>query len=54
MLADLAAYTADLRAPVAGQYRGYTIQAMSPPSSSGLTVPQMLSIIERFPIGDAG
>jgi gamma-glutamyltranspeptidase / glutathione hydrolase len=53
-LADLAAYTADLRAPVVGSYRGYTIKAMSPPSSGGLTVLQMLGMLERFPIGDAG
>ncbi len=52
--ADLDAYTADLRAPVVGQYRGYTIKAMSPPSSGGLTVLQMLGMLERFPIGDAG
>ena len=52
-LADLEAYTADLRAPVAGQYRGYTIKAMGPPSSGGLTVLQMLGMLERFPIGDA-
>ncbi|MEP7283891.1 MAG: gamma-glutamyltransferase [Rubrivivax sp.] len=53
-LADLAAYTADLRAPIVGQYRGVTIKAMSPPSSGGLTVVQMLKMLERFPIGDAG
>ena len=52
-LADLQAYTADLRAPVVGQYRGYTIKAMSPPSSGGLTVLQMLGMVERFPIGNA-
>jgi gamma-glutamyltranspeptidase/glutathione hydrolase len=52
-LADLAAYQADVRAPVVGAYRGYTIKAMSPPSSGGLTVLQMLGMLERFPIGDA-
>ncbi len=52
-LDDLQAYAADVRAPVAGQYRGYTIKAMSPPSSGGLTVLQMLGMLERFPIGDA-
>jgi gamma-glutamyltranspeptidase/glutathione hydrolase len=51
-LADLQAYTADLRAPVTGSYRSYTIKAMSPPSSGGLTVLQMLGMLERFPIGD--
>lgn len=52
-LADLQGYTADLREPVMGTYRGYTIKAMSPPSSGGLTVLQMLGMLERFPIGDA-
>ena len=53
-LADLQTYTADLRAPVVGTYRGYTIKAMSPPSSGGLTVLNMLGMLERFPLGDAG
>lgn len=52
-LADLQAYTADLRAPVVGTYRGYTIKSMSPPSSGGLTVLNMLGMLERFPVGDA-
>lgn len=52
-LADLAAYQPAERAPIVGTYRGYTIKAMSPPSSGGLTVIQMLKMIERFPIGDA-
>lgn len=52
-LADLTAYQADVRAPVVGAYRGYTIKAMSPPSSGGLAVIQMLQMLERFPLGDA-
>ncbi|MBI3157395.1 MAG: gamma-glutamyltransferase [Burkholderiales bacterium] len=51
--ADLDAYLPALREPVVGQYRGYTIKAMSPPSSGGLTVLQMLGMVERFPLGDA-
>ena len=35
------------------QYRGYTIASMSPPSSGGLTILQMLKMMERFPLGDA-
>ena len=42
-----------MRAPVEGTYRGYTIKSMSPPSSGGLTMIQMLKMLERFPIGDA-
>ena len=51
--ADLDAYSADKRMPVVGSYRGYTIKAMSPPSSGGLTVLNMLGMVERFPLGDA-
>jgi gamma-glutamyltranspeptidase/glutathione hydrolase len=51
--ADLDAYQADVRAPVVGTYRGYTVKGMGPPSSGGLTVIQMLKMLERFPIGDA-
>jgi gamma-glutamyltranspeptidase / glutathione hydrolase len=50
---DLAAYRPALRALTQGTYRGYTIKAMSPPSSGGLTLLQMLKMLERFPIGDA-
>ena len=50
---DLAAYKPALRAPTQGTYRGYTIKAMSPPSSGGLTLLQMLKMLERFPLGDA-
>ena len=52
-LADLAAYEPTIRKPVVGKYRGYTIKAMDSPSSGGLTLLQMLGMIERFPIGDA-
>ena len=51
--ADLDAYTADMRMPVVGSYRGYTIKLTSPPSSGGLTVLNMLGMLERFPVGDA-
>jgi gamma-glutamyltranspeptidase / glutathione hydrolase len=50
---DLAAYRPVLRMPTQGSYRGYTIKAMSPPSSGGLTLLQMLKMLERFPLGDA-
>ncbi len=50
---DLAAYTPDEREPTRGTYRGFVIKAMSPPSSGGLTLLQMLGMLERFPLGDA-
>ena len=53
-LEDLKNYDVAIRRPVAGTYRGYTIKGMGPPSSGALTVLQMLKMMERFPIGDAG
>ena len=50
---DLANYSIAIRAPVQTDYRGWTVAAMSPPSSGGLTVGQMLELVERFPIGNA-
>lgn len=48
-LADLAAYQAPLRAPVVGRFRGYTLYGIGPPSSGGIAVLQMLSLLERWP-----
>jgi gamma-glutamyltranspeptidase/glutathione hydrolase len=52
-LADLADYQAKLRQPIVGTYRGFTLHTMPPPSSGGLTILQMLKMLEQFPIGDA-
>jgi gamma-glutamyltranspeptidase/glutathione hydrolase len=52
-LADLAKYRPALREPVTGDYRGFQIVSMPPPSSGGLTVIQILKLLERFPLGDA-
>ena len=52
-LQDLADYRVAIREPVSVNYRGWTVAAMSPPSSGGLTVGQMLLLLQRFPIGDA-
>ena len=52
-LQDLDDYEAEIRAPIEGRYRGYTIKAMGPPSSGALTVIQMLKMMERFPLGYA-
>jgi len=51
-LTDLANYQAVLRLPVEGTYRGYRIKSVAPPSSGGLTMIQILKMLERFPIGD--
>ena len=50
---DLADYHIVIREPIVGEYRGYRIAAMSPPSSGGLTMIQALKMIERYPLGDA-
>jgi gamma-glutamyltranspeptidase/glutathione hydrolase len=50
---DLARYNVKIRHPVVCEYRGYTIKSMSPPSAGGLTLLQMLKILERFPLGDS-
>ena len=48
-LADLAGYRAVERAPVCGRYRIYTLCSMAPPSSGGIAVLQILSLLQRFP-----
>ncbi len=47
-LADLAAYRAEVRAPVCGKYRAFTVCGMGPPSSGAVGVLQMLGQLERF------
>jgi len=51
-LEDLENYNIVIREPTMGEYRGYRIAAMSPPSSGGLTMIQALKMIERYPLGD--
>lgn len=46
--ADLADYQAKERMPVCGVYRVYKVCGMGPPTSGGLTVLQILGILERF------
>lgn len=52
--ADLAAYQVKTRKPVCGPYRAYTICGMGPASSGGVTVLQILGMVERFPLGQWG
>lgn len=52
--ADLAAYRAHVRKPVCGQYRRYRVCGVPPPSSGGITVLQMLGMLERFDMGSIG
>jgi gamma-glutamyltranspeptidase/glutathione hydrolase len=46
--ADLAGYKAKVREPVCGRYRVYKVCGMPLPSSGGITVLQILGILERF------
>jgi gamma-glutamyltranspeptidase/glutathione hydrolase len=47
-LDDLHGYVAKERTPVRGNYRGYEIISMPPPSSGGAVLIQMLNILEGF------
>lgn len=53
---DLAAYKAEVREPIRATYRGHTLLTMPPPSS-GVTMVQILNILEGFhplpPFGSA-
>ncbi|WP_228141735.1 gamma-glutamyltransferase [Marinobacter sp. X15-166B] len=51
---DLANYRPVMREPVHGRYRGYDIYSMSPPSSGGTHIVQILNILEDYPIADYG
>lgn len=53
-LADLKTYQPKVREPVKGSYRGYDIFSMSPPSSGGAHIVQILNMLEGFPIGEYG
>lgn len=51
---DLAQYQAIWRKPVKGTYRGYDIISMSPPSSGGTHIIQILNIMENADIKKLG
>jgi len=51
---SLAAYEPAIRQAATGNYRGYGIVTMPPPSSGGIHVIQMLNILEHFSIADMG
>jgi gamma-glutamyltranspeptidase/glutathione hydrolase len=52
--ADLAAYKPTIRTPVRGTYRGYEIISMSPPSSGGTHVIEILNILEGYNMTQLG
>ena len=48
---DLAGYRAKRRGPLCRPYRRWRVCAMPPPTSGGITVLQVLGILERFDLG---
>ncbi|OUR87134.1 gamma-glutamyltransferase [Gammaproteobacteria bacterium 42_54_T18] len=51
---DLKNYKPSIRKPVHGTYRGYDIYSMSPPSSGGAHVVEILNMMENFDIKAMG
>lgn len=51
---DLAAYQAKSRTPLRGTYRGYDLITMPPPTSGGVTMLEMLNVLERFDLAKLG
>lgn len=52
---DLRRYKPEWRAPITAHYRGYTLLAMPPSSSGGITMTETLNILENFaPLPPAG
>jgi gamma-glutamyltranspeptidase/glutathione hydrolase len=51
---DLKNYKPVVRQPVQGDYRGYQVVSMPPPSSGGIHLIQILNILENFPIAELG
>lgn len=52
--ADFAAYDATETAPVICQYRGFTIVSAPPPSSGGITLCEMLQVLEGYSLKAMG
>ncbi len=53
-LQDLAQYQVKKRSPVWGNYRGYKIASMPPPSSGGTHIVQILNMMEHFDLASSG
>ena len=52
--ADLALYMARERQPVRGDYRGWEVISMPPPSSGGVALIEMLNILEGYDLAGMG
>lgn len=53
-LDDLKNYRVVIRQPVRGNYRGYEIVSMPPPSSGGVHLIQLLNMLETWPLAELG
>lgn len=53
-LEDLKNYESKWRDPVEGDFRGYRIYSMGPPSSGGIALMQLLKMSEHFPFSELG
>ncbi len=51
---DLALYEAVEREPIRGDYRGYEIVSMPPPSSGGVVLVEMLNVLEGYDLAAMG
>ncbi|MDC7701669.1 gamma-glutamyltransferase [Vogesella indigofera] len=51
---DLKNYKVEERTPVSGEYRGYKVVSMPPPSSGGTHIVQILNMLERYPLSQYG
>jgi gamma-glutamyltranspeptidase / glutathione hydrolase len=51
---DLAQYQAKWREPIVFNYKGHRVISMAPPSSGGVTLAQILGMLERFDLSSMG
>lgn len=51
---DLAGYSAIWREPVRGEYRGYEVLSIGPPSSGGIALIQLLQKVEPYDLNNFG
>jgi gamma-glutamyltranspeptidase/glutathione hydrolase len=51
---DLGRYQAKWRDPITFEYRGHTVISMPPPSSGGVTLAEILNVLEGYNLGQLG
>lgn len=53
-LTDLKNYQSKWREPIKGEYRGYTVWSMPPPSSGGVLLVHLLNLVAPYDLGSLG